>query len=361
MGSGGTLHYGERGSNNFRMLVTGTQGQITTANGVNDLGIPIQFELWEPCFDAGDERAQKIFGDYILDVNTGNVPLVLETWKDNYTVQVQTDTVQNLLRDLALVDLANGDGIESRNLGLKLRYSGASGKLLLYSWQPSFYTQPENITLRAPDWDYGSKSGAEWFQGLLIAADTRGLDVILRLEFDQGDASRTITINHNGYREQFYPVPGAPVVAHLARARQVGSTTSFKNFLVTWVTETYPEQSTSWNSQPQGSEIPGWKHLRECWITCISTAPAILTVTLDGSRDFSFPLPSTNGEKRQIYVPLMGEKCRIWAVDIECPAPLTLFEKDSIFHIGPWGRSEQYVKVRPFGGPNADNLSQAYK
>jgi len=190
--------------------------------------------------------------------------------------------------------------------------------------------------------------------------------VTLEVEFTNGIANdfRNFTINHDGFREQYYPFTAPPVIAHHARIRQVstgtGTGVSFKNYVVYWVTESYPESSTEWNAQPQGSEIPGWKHLREAWITYVSNDDATLIINLDGAVDYPFTIPSSNGVKKQFYLPLMSRKCRIWTPSITCPTPLVLFERDTVFHIGPWGRQGAYTPVRPFGGPNSDNLSPAY-
>jgi len=366
IGLGARIHLGQRGKGNFKLLVGGTNGRVCTVDGVNDLALPIFAELWLPCFDAGDERAQKSFGDTIFDINTGNLPVTVQHWADNYTTQLQQDIIQNSIRGLQLIDFASGDGFEARNLGVKLFISTSSAIFMGWSWQPSFYTQPENIVLRAPDWDKGSKIGAEWFQGVLISADTGGQDVTLEVEFTNGIANdfRNFTINHDGFREQYYPFTAPPVIAHHARIRQVstgtGTGVSFKNYVVYWVTESYPESSTEWNAQPQGSEIPGWKHLREAWITYVSNDDATLIINLDGAVDYPFTIPSSNGVKKQFYLPLMSRKCRIWTPSITCPTPLVLFERDTVFHIGPWGRQGAYTPVRPFGGPNSDNLSPAY-
>ncbi len=360
VGDGARVHYGERGQGNFRMLVGGTNGILCTANGLNDLGVPIQAEVWLPCFDAGDERSEKVLGDMILDLDTGGIPIQVETWLNNYATRAQgPDLVTAPSRTIALLDMNGGLEYEARNFAIKIFYSGSASLLKLFSWQPSFYTQPENITLRAPDWDYGSKIGAEWFQGVLITADTDGQDVSLRAEFDQNTTTRDIIINHPGLVEKYYPFPGTPVIAHHVRLRQVGTSVSFKNFNIFWVTESYPESSVVWNAQPQGSELPGWKHLREAWITYVSSSDATLNLTLD-STTYSFQIPSSGGVKRQFYLPLAGRKCRIWTPEIVCPTPLTLFEKDTVFNLGLWGRGEQYRPMRPFGGPNSDNLSPAY-
>ena len=359
-GEGALVHCGQRGKDNFSMLLGTGNGHVCQVSGVNDIGFPIQGELWLPSQNRGDRRARKIFGDMIFDVNTGNIPVSIELWRDSYQTLVQPSSIiQSSTRELKLVDILSGEGVEALSLGAKLFISSASAQFRGYSWELSCFAQPEHINQRAADWDYGNKEGAEWFQGVLITADTAGQPVTIRAEFDTL-ATREFTINHDGYQEKFYPFDGEPVIAHFARIRQVSTTQEWQNFNCIWITESYPESSTVWSAQPQGSDTPGWKHLRECWITYLSTSPATLTLTLDGTRVFTYSLPSSGNKKIQYYLPLQWEKCRIWTPEITCDVPMVLFERDTVFHVGPWGRGATYLDIRPFGGPNADNLTRAY-
>ena len=360
MGDGVRVHYGERGRDNFRMIVGGALGTTAAMTGVNDLGVPIQVEIWLPAYNAKDERADKQFGDYILDLDTGNTFIVAETWTDSYQTNVQNDLLTPTVgRQLKVVDLNTGNGYFAKNLGVKLKWSGAAAFLYLHSWQPSYLTRPEDVHLRATDWDYGSKAGAEWFQGVLITADTGGVDQIIRLEFDQGAETRLITINHNGQSEIYYHIPGAPIIGHHVRLLPIVTNIDLKLYSCFWVTESAPEQSVNWQTQPLGGQLPGWKHLREAWITYTSASPATLTLTLDGTTQYTFQLPA-HAVKQEHYLPLVGRKFRIITIDITCPTPLRLFERDTFFSLGPWGRGDAYRMLQPFGGPNADNLSQAY-
>lgn len=363
IGLGGTTHYGERGKDNFRMLIGGTTGAVAVVQGLSDYtGVPVQIELWQPAFNAGDERAEKQFGDYILDIDSGVTPFTVESWGDAFQVNLQNDLVPATgLRAVKVVNLNSGEGYYNHNLGIKIKASAVASLFKLYSWQPSYLTRPEDIHLRATDWEYGNKQGAEWFQGVLITADTGGLDQVLRLEFDGGDEIRLITINHNEMREIYYPIPGTPIIGHHVRAVPVVDNVDVKIYSFFWVTESAPEESTAWQSQPLGYGIPGWKHLRECWITYQSTADATLTITYDGATQLVFPvIPNSNNVKKEFYLPLAPQKFRICTVEITCAEPLRLYKLDTIFHLGPWGRGESYVKIQPFGGPNSDELSQAY-
>ncbi len=360
LGLGGTIHLGERGQGNFRLLLGGENGTISSMQGFQDISAPIAGEIWMPCFDAGDERSRKVFGDQVFDIDTGGIPVTVQTWLDNFTSLAQTDNISTAQRDIALVDFSAGDEYDVRNIAQKIFFSTSTGVFKLYSAQLSFYTQVEDIILRAPDWDYGNKVGAEWFQGVLITADTEGQDVAMRAEFDQGAATKDFTINHNGFVEKYYSFVDPNVIAHHARLRQIGTSQKFRNFNVNWVTESYPESSPNWASQPQGSEMPGWKHIREGWITYVSTADATFSLVLDETITYTWKIPSSAGKKAQFYLPLIGRKCRIWQPKIDCPNPFTLFEKDTIFSVGLWGRQDSYKPMRPFGGPNSDNLSQAY-
>jgi hypothetical protein len=362
-GLGVTTHYGERGSGNYRVLTGGTNGIISAVNSLQDLGLPIPSNLWTPCYDGGDERAQKEWGDQILDFNSGGLPLSVETWKDNFSSLVQpVDLITTSIKDIRLIDfLASTNGaqkLQSRNLGLKLSYLGASGALNLYSWQPSFLARPENITLRATDWDYGSKGGAEFFQAIIITADTGGIAEVVQLEFDQQAEVQLLTINHPGLLARAYAI-NPNVIAHHARLRPTTPSGSIKIYSLEWITESVPEAITFWSTQDTGFDSPGWKHVRECWITLMSIADATLTITLD-QQQFSFTLPATGGIKKELYLPLVARKCRIFSAEIISGQPLRLFERDTIFNMGVWGRGDSYKPIKLFGGSNAENLSQAY-
>lgn len=360
LGKGVVTHYGEKGLGSYNILLGSENGKVLKFEGTTDDSFPIQSTIWTPAFTAEDGRTRKRWGDYTLDLDTANIPIVVENWLDNFSIPavppshiVQTPSG----RDLTLQDLNSGDEIFARNFGVKIFSSGPF--LELFEWQPSYIPLPENTAYRATDWELADKPGAKYVQGLLIEADTLGQIRELRVEYDGGNLAAVIQVASFKREEKYYPFPTA-AIGHLFRLLPTDPD-EWRLFNIRWVYQPAPEISTVWESQEYAHDLSGWQHVREGYVALSSVTASTLTISVDGVA-YAYSIPSTAGKVLKYYLPLRPVKGKIFLYRIDTPSPGSrLYERDTEFHVGTWGREgEPYRIVKPFGGPSFENTSQAY-
>lgn len=77
-----------------------------------------------------------------------------------------------------------------------------------------------------------------------------------------------------------------------------------------------------WEAPPSSMGLSGWNHIRDGYIALRSTSDTTLTVNVDGT-DYTYTIPSTNGQRRKNYVKLSPVKGKMFGFSLDS-APNTL-------------------------------------
>lgn len=223
----------------------------------------------------------------------------------------------------------------------------------IYFWEPSFLNRPEDTFLRATDWDNVGYEGMKFIQGVIIEADTGGVDREILIQGDQQDIE-TIQINHNGQMMKAYSLT-QPYEAHMVRV--IPQNIDFwRLFGLRWVFEPAPEYAYEWKTQGTSHDIPGFQFLKSFWIAHRSTVDLVLTVDVDGTT-FTYTIPNSGGVYAKTYL-LAGIKAtgkttkgklfnyQLRSTDVT--VPFQLFAKDCEVKIHSWSSGEYQTKI-PFG------------
>lgn len=150
--------------------------KIYLAGGNDDAGVPINSLVLTPSFDSGDERAQKLYVDSMLQA--GGVGVVSQEIGYNNTqassplgtLNLPGGTLQFLTNIASLSNLSLW-----RNISAKFAWTGGQGGPQLYAWEPSGYLQPyvstslvtQVFNLAFPGW----KHFRRWYPALISIAD----------------------------------------------------------------------------------------------------------------------------------------------------------------------------------------------
>lgn len=220
----------------------------------------------------------------------------------------------------------------------------------LYYWEPSYLERPEDTFLRATDWENGGHQGLKFVQGLIIEADTEGVDRQILLQGDQTDIE-TITINHSGQVMKPYSL-NQPVQKHLLRLWPQDSD-PWRLFGVRWVFEPAPEFAKEWKTQGTDHDIPGYQFLKDGYIAHCSTADITLNITVDDVV-FSYVIPNSSGEYIKSYILFaiansgLSLKGKLFTYELTSTVPFQLFQKDCEIRVHAWAGGDYMVKL-PFG------------
>jgi hypothetical protein len=142
------------------------QSQVYLAGGNTDNNSPIFSLVLTPSLDGGDERAQKLYEDAMIEVDgVGNLS-VAAAFDFAQTFSAVPDFILTGLITQIIQPIAAADGIGLHlNIGAKFAWTGGPGGPRLYAWEPSWYEQPyltthlqtQFINLSLPGWKHARR------------------------------------------------------------------------------------------------------------------------------------------------------------------------------------------------------------
>lgn len=359
--TGLTVRLEEPGAGVYNQIVGAANGSVYQydASVLADDGTPIAYALYTRYVDGGQPRVVKQFGDASVDLNAGGGGGILATPVVDDGATTLTPVVLgagDTTRQSYILDIASGDGVLSRNFGLRLSGSVLStdpDRPTLYWWEPAFLPKAENIARRATDWSNEGYVGAKFIQGVLIRANTYGVDKLVQVQKDGGTVALTLTLNHNGETQVAYPLASAgwtPFVTELVRL--VGADDNDWQLLdVKFIYEPAPELATQWETQFTSHDLPGYLTVRDMVVAYESTTPLVIAVTVD-DRTITETLPATGGVYKRVYLPLCPNKGKAVRYKWTTSAPARLYKRDMSVRVQGWGLPGGYLQTTPFGGPS---------
>lgn len=334
------------------------EGRLSSPSGATDHGDGIDWAWYTRWENFAEDRAQKLFGDAVVDVApNGNALTVTPVYDSGPTLTplVLTNTSPN--RQLLIAELNNGVGVLANNLGLRI--AGTTDDVnpvpVFYAWEPTAVPKTDTTRRRATDWDDLGMAGAKFVQGVLIRANTFGSTKSVEVQYDGGTVALTLSINHDGEQTKAYPLSAdgwTPFTAHMVRLVGADDTPwQLYEDRTIWVFEPSPELATEWTTQPTTHDLPGYLSVRDMVVAYLATDPVVLTVYYDGA-PVVYPLPATSGAYARTYVPLRAGKGRAVQYSWTSDAPFSLFKRDCAVRVQGWGIPGGYQTLNPFGGPS---------
>lgn len=340
-----TIHSGEEGEGINSLLLGGTDGRVHQSTGTSDNSSNIAGRIITPSLPLGDQRSRKLLGDIMVEMNSGGSNITIAPWRDSFTSAIgspQTKSTASRLQ--TILDLSSGVGVLAEEVGLNISWALQTSPRF-YEWEPSYVPKPEDTFLRGTDWDDIGHAGAKFVQGVVIEADTGGVARTVEVQHDGGTLGATITVNHNGQLEA--PFSFTPFVAHNLRLVPTDAN-SWQLFKYRFVWEPMPELTTVWETQATTHDLPGFQHLRDGYISLISTDTVTLTITVDGV-PFIYTIASTAGAHRKTYLVFQRMKGKEFVYRLASPAGFRLFVRDSEVRLKTWGSESGYTVQQPFG------------
>jgi hypothetical protein len=357
-------HYGDEGEGAHGVFMgadtPGSDNRLLQLTGTSDLGPPpgafpnldplpevdIECQVRTASYNEGDPRSRKRYGDVYVEADTQGEVITTEVAVDEHSKPVGIKTFDADIRDDAIIDINDGKGELGRNLSLDI--SWASMKLIqLFLWERSLVPRPEDVALRGGDYQDAGAPGDKFFQGILIEADTKGVDRQMRVQFDNDQDGPLIVVNHDGRIRRPYSFE-TPFHAHQVRLLPEDAG-DWRLFSYDWVWEPSPELVRFYQTQPTSHGLPGYQHLRSAQLAIEATSDVLLTVIAD-QVERSFTVNATAGLLLKRYITLSVMKAKVFTYRLESEEGFRLYRKDCQVSVKPWDTTEAYQTARPFGG-----------
>lgn len=258
-------------------------GELMTYSGSTDGGNTIACRFTTRSDDLGDPRTVKLYGDYMLDANTGNAAVAVYTWANNYTASAANTTVTTSIRIQTVLDLTSGLGIMATSHAMDFRWN-STAPVILYQWAYSFVPKPEVTFLRATDKTDEGYNGAKYLRGLCIEANTGGANRTVKVLVDGTDAG-TLTVSATSQLE--IPFAITPIVGSEFQIQPTDAA-NWELFTIRWVWEKWPDLTViQSNWMDMGTTKP--KYVRSFSIPISGPASPTLSfiATYDGTNTYS--------------------------------------------------------------------------
>lgn len=264
----------EIAANNMKV---GRAALIHDYTGTSDNGTDIACVMFTRQDTCGDARAEKLFGDFMVDLDAGLAaapgvtvfPLVDYGANTTGTSVAYTNTSRSrFTQDLT----ATGLGYLSKTFGFYAAWTGGAAPASLYGYTFAFVPKPDYTSLRATDKTDDGFTGAKYLRGLCIESNTLGLDRAVTVLVD-GVSAGTITVNSDGQLE--YPFAITPIVGSEFQLQPTDSD-PWQLFQVRWTWEKWPDLTAiESNWMDLGTTKP--KYIRG--FTIPISGPATLPIT----------------------------------------------------------------------------------
>lgn len=254
---GAVCHYFEEGQGIHLLLQGGDDGRVYQVSGTSDAGTSIACQVRPASFDGGDRRATNLFGDLMVDLDTGGVEITVQPGFNEFKVVAEVSTISSLARDIVAIDLNQGLGQYAQNIAPDFTW-GSTTRVKLYSWEPAWIDKPEDTKRRATDW-MDLPYPCAYVRGFNLRGDTLGAIRQLKVLSDGGVDRGTISAYHEGEQVKTYWF-SKPFVTHKARLL-AQDTATWRMFPPDWICDPWPELSqspTPWLN----AGTPGAKYLR---------------------------------------------------------------------------------------------------
>ena len=195
------MHYGEEGDGVHNLLIGGadaTTSRLYSYGGDDDNGTAISASVTTPSLDQGDPRANKLYGDLMLDSDTGGLNVTVTPGVNNRATTFAAVTVNNASRLQDAIVLGTAWQY-ARNVSLNIAWSSSgAARPSLFIWGPRWISSMSSISAFA--WESNDTIFTlpnYKYVGLIRITHTSTADLSLVTILD-GNTQPTITITNSG-------------------------------------------------------------------------------------------------------------------------------------------------------------------
>ncbi len=236
-----------------------------------DFGGTLNCEFQTACYDLGDPRTEKLFGDAMIDIDastTGGITCLVKTnlastIVGTYSLTSPAGREQFILDILDPSNPTQNYAVYSQNISLYLNWF-VGQPISIYGWSFTWNAKAEVTDLRPSDFTDEGFVGAKRFYGVVIRANTFGVTRTVQIWADGVNTGVSLSVNHSGELE--LPYAFAPFIAHELRLFPTDANQwEFFEDSTRWLKDDYPEYSVLQKDVTDQSKA-GAKYFRQILI-----------------------------------------------------------------------------------------------
>lgn len=370
--TGVTVRESEQGQEVYDHILALSNDQLYQydVTKTTDVITDVNWAIWTPWAHGEDPRAWKQWGDSILDFNPGGsiAGITVTPVIDNGSVELDPRIVgigvgvrDTFLVEVGLATAELGDGVISRNCGLLIEGAVQACDIqrpIFYLWEPSHLWKGLSVARRATDWEDFGYRGAKFVQGVVIRANTFGVNKTVQVQFDGPNdlpqVALTLTLNHDGEQTIAYPLAAAGWTPFIAELIRLQGADDVDWVLLDWrfVYEPAPELATQWETQFTTFDYPGFLAVHDGIVAVQSTDVVDWLVDYQDGDSNTQQIASSGGAYLRTRVITAAQKGKAVRFRWTSPAPFRLFKNDCSVRVQAWGLAGGYHLQNPFGGPS---------
>lgn len=310
-------------------------------------------------FDAGDANLTKEFKEQILSADPGT-----ETgfkYRNYYNNGPTADGgffdaafkiltgIPGHKRTRYIESLQDTDniGVYARNITPVFEWQIIS-PVKLYELINYYLPQGDEITDRAGDVEYAEGLGERLWQGIVIEANTFGIDKQLDFYNDKGILKASITINCDG-RQTIAKSFDQPFISHTIKRTSTDGI-NWLPYNEVYVFDPEPESAQVWEGEFNISDLNGIIMMKRMGIAYRSDADSTITLNFDDGTTQQYPLPNSNEDWHKEFFYLICKKWKACKYRIESEGNIRLYKKHSEVWMRSVNSQEGFLPMHPMGG-----------
>lgn len=194
--------FSEVGESQDTLVFCGTTGFVYDVDNSNtDAGVGISGLIETSSKSGDDPQSLSKIGDVSVLLDRDGETITAEVLDDLGGSVVQNKTISSGVGIFnTIIDLANGLGVQLRDLALRLSWTSSTGKPKAHFWSYTLRDKPLERERRATDWHRinPNKQQTAYVRGIKVKVDTFNITKVISLHADQTDTGNNISIKSNG-------------------------------------------------------------------------------------------------------------------------------------------------------------------
>lgn len=305
-------------------------------------------------FDAGDSETIKEFKEEVLNADEGTNGLTVRNYYNNGdssdpSIPITGSISHKRHRFINSLQDVNGLGVLARNITPIFEWLITSG-VKLYENTIYYIPQSDEITDLSGDVEFSGDIGERLWQGIVIRANTYGLDKQLDFYNDQGVLKASITINCDGFKTIAKSFD-QPFISHTIKRTSIDGVTWIPDKEV-YVFDPEPESAQVWEGEFNLSDLTGLIQMKRMGIAYRSDVDATITLNFDDgtTQEYSLPDSSEDWNKEFFYLTSKKWKACKYRIEAEDSGRIRLYKKHSEVWMRSFNAQAGFAAMHPFGG-----------
>jgi hypothetical protein len=304
------------------------------------------------CMDQGDSRILKRYDEIVFDANSGEGGFTYTVFYNNGLLAEAPFFFQvappHTRRKYARV-IGDGTGTLARNISCKTEWR-MDANTQIYEEQFYFIPRADQINDRASDLEDGGVFKDKFWQGVVIEADTFGVNKEIKFFDDSNTLKQTLIINHNGKQTISYSFDN-PWISH-GIIQKSDDAVEWIFYRSEYRFDIEPELGKVWETQETSHGISGFKVIERIGMVARTNAVATLKIYYDDSIE-EYNLNNTSGDKEKQFFFVRARKGKLLKYRIESNENFRIYENDLEIWIRQFNMPNFYQAIKPFGDKDA--------